>query len=69
MSKRYVISLDEGTTSARAVLIDKNAHVVDIVAHEFEQIFPHPGMRHEIHNEPGRAAVFSDISNWIGEVL
>ncbi len=43
MSKRYVISLDEGTTSARAVLIDKNAHVVDIVAHEFEQIFPHPG--------------------------
>lgn len=29
----------------------------------------YPGMRHEIHNEPGRAAVFSDISNWIGEVL
>ena len=43
MSEQYVIALDEGTTSARAVLIDSKAQVVDIVQNPFEQIFPNPG--------------------------
>ena len=29
----------------------------------------YPGMRHEIHNEPGRAEVFGDMLAWIEEVL
>ncbi len=40
--KRYILSLDEGTTSARAVLFDKNAKVVSIAQHEFTQIYPKP---------------------------
>ena len=41
MSK-YILSLDEGTTSARAILFDKNANVVSLAQHEFTQIYPQP---------------------------
>lgn len=41
--KKYVLALDEGTTSARAVLFDKEARVVSMAQHEFPQIYPRPG--------------------------
>ena len=40
--KKYILSLDEGTTSARAILFDKSASVVSIAQHEFTQIYPQP---------------------------
>ncbi len=40
--KKYILSLDEGTTSARAILFDKNANVVSLAQHEFTQIYPQP---------------------------
>lgn len=40
--KKYILSLDEGTTSARAILFDKNANVVSVAQHEFTQIYPKP---------------------------
>ena len=40
---RYIIALDEGTSSCRAVLFNKNADIVDIAQQEFSQIFPQPG--------------------------
>lgn len=40
---KFVIALDEGTTSCRAVLYDKNAHALDSRQMEFTQIFPKPG--------------------------
>lgn len=40
--KKYILSLDEGTTSARAILFDKAANVVSIAQHEFTQIYPKP---------------------------
>lgn len=40
---RYVIALDQGTTSSRAVIFDENAHVVAMKSFEFEQIYPQPG--------------------------
>lgn len=43
MAKNYVISLDEGTTSCRAVLYDKNSVPIDSKQREFTQIYPHPG--------------------------
>ena len=43
MTKKYVIALDQGTTSSRAVLIDCKGRMVDVVQRLFEQIFPHPG--------------------------
>ncbi len=40
---KYILALDEGTTSARAILFDKNGNIVDMVQREFPQIYPHPG--------------------------
>jgi len=40
---KYIIALDEGTSSCRAVLFDKNAQIIDIAQQEFSQIFPKPG--------------------------
>ena len=41
--KKYVLALDEGTTSARAILFDKNANAVSVAQHEFTQIYPESG--------------------------
>ena len=39
----YILALDEGTTSARAILFDKDGNIVDMVQREFPQIYPQPG--------------------------
>jgi len=41
--KKYILSLDEGTTSARAILFDKKGKIVSSAQHEFTQIYPKPG--------------------------
>lgn len=43
MAKKYIISLDEGTTSCRAVLYDKNTKVLGSNQREFSQKYPKPG--------------------------
>ena len=43
MVKKYILALDEGTTSARAILFDRSAHIVSMAQHEFSQIYPFPG--------------------------
>ena len=43
MSQKYIIALDQGTTSSRSVLFDNKGQIVDIVQQEFEQIFPNSG--------------------------
>lgn len=40
---RYVLALDQGTTSSRALLFDKDGAVRAVAQQEFEQIFPQPG--------------------------
>ena len=40
---KFVIALDQGTTSSRAVLINHEGCVVDFVQRPFQQIYPHPG--------------------------
>ncbi len=42
-AKRYILALDEGTTSARAILFDHSGQVVSQAQHEFPQIYPRPG--------------------------
>ncbi len=42
MSK-YIVALDQGTTSSRSVLFDENGKQLAIEQQEFTQIFPHPG--------------------------
>lgn len=41
--KKYVLALDEGTTSARAILFDKSGNAVSVSQHEFTQIYPKEG--------------------------
>ncbi|MBQ3816652.1 MAG: glycerol kinase GlpK [Clostridia bacterium] len=41
--EKYILSLDEGTTSARAIIFDKNARVISSSQHEFTQIYPKSG--------------------------
>ncbi len=43
MGKRYVIALDQGTTSSRSMLIDAQGRAVGCVQREFPQIYPQPG--------------------------
>ena len=43
MPKRYVVALDQGTTSSRAMLVDARGRVVDAVQNPFPQIYPRPG--------------------------
>lgn len=42
-NKKYILSLDQGTTSSRAVLIDKRGTIFAAAQKEFKQIFPQPG--------------------------
>lgn len=40
---KYIIALDQGTTSSRAVLFDEKGEIKGTVQQEFRQIFPQPG--------------------------
>lgn len=39
----YVLALDQGTTSSRAIVFDHDGSIVATAQREFRQIFPHPG--------------------------
>jgi glycerol kinase len=41
---RYVLALDQGTTSSRAIVFDHAGRVVSVAQQEFEQILPAPGL-------------------------
>lgn len=43
MDKKYVMALDQGTTSCRAILFDRNSNIVGVTQKEFTQIYPKPG--------------------------
>lgn len=43
MSKKYIMALDQGTTSSRAILFDKQGNIVATSQKEFTQIYPNPG--------------------------
>lgn len=43
MDKRYVLALDQGTTSSRAILFDRAGSVIGTAQKEFPQVFPQPG--------------------------
>ena len=41
--KNYVIAMDQGTTSSRCILFDRQGKVCSVVQKEFPQIYPQPG--------------------------
>ncbi len=42
-NKKYILSIDQGTTSSRAILFDRGASVYAVAQREFTQYFPQPG--------------------------
>lgn len=43
MTKKYVVALDQGTTSSRAIIFDHDANIVAVSQREFGQIYPQAG--------------------------
>lgn len=48
---KYIMALDQGTTSSRCILFDKTGNICVSVQKEFRQIFPHPGWVEHDANE------------------
>ncbi|HEY1166305.1 MAG TPA: glycerol kinase GlpK [Chitinophaga sp.] len=42
-TNKYIMALDQGTTSSRAILFDKAGAIVSVAQKEFTQLFPQPG--------------------------
>jgi glycerol kinase len=43
MPSRYILALDQGTTSSRSMVFDKQGNIIGVAQKEFKQIFPEPG--------------------------
>ncbi|MCO7124916.1 glycerol kinase GlpK [Sporolactobacillus shoreicorticis] len=48
---KYILALDEGTTSVRSMIFDEQANVVQMAQKEFTQFFPQPGWVEQDANE------------------
>src|SRR5215510_2337779 len=48
---KYILSLDQGTTSSRAIIFDKKGSIIATAQKEFTQIFPQPGWVEHDPNE------------------
>lgn len=49
--ERYILSIDQGTTSSRAILFDKRGNIKSIAQREFKQYYPKPGWVEHDANE------------------
>ena len=62
--KQYVIALDQGTTSSRCILFDREQNIVGVAQREFTQIYPKPGW---VEQDP--MEIWSSQSSVMTEVL
>ncbi|VDZ81694.1 glycerol kinase [Salmonella bongori] len=62
--KKYIVALDQGTTSSRAVVLDHDANIVSVSQREFEQIYPKPGW---VEHDP--MEIWASQSSTLVEVL
>ena len=51
MEKKYILALDQGTTSSRAIVFDHEGHICSVAQKEFPQYFPQPGWVEHNPNE------------------
>ncbi len=51
MQDQYILALDQGTTSSRAMVFDRMGNIVSVAQKEFTQIYPHPGWVEHDPNE------------------
>ncbi|MGE7776798.1 glycerol kinase GlpK [Chitinophaga sp. NPDC101104] len=51
MEAKFIMALDQGTTSSRAILFDRGGNIVAVAQKEFKQIYPQPGWVEHDPNE------------------
>src|SRR5690606_32077863 len=51
MEAQFIMALDQGTTSSRAIIFDKEGNIVAVAQKEFKQIYPQPGWVEHDPNE------------------
>ncbi|MBR4462085.1 MAG: glycerol kinase GlpK [Erysipelotrichaceae bacterium] len=49
--KKYVLAIDQGTTSTRAIVFDRDQKVIKVAQKEIQNFFPHPGWVEQDANE------------------
>lgn len=49
--KKYILALDQGTTSSRAIIFDHDGKICSVAQKEFTQYFPKPGWVEHNPNE------------------
>ncbi len=64
ITKKYLLSLDQGTTSSRAILFDHSGKIISSAQKEFRQIFPKPGW---VEHDPEE--IWSSQSSVTAEVI
>ncbi|MBT3243413.1 MAG: glycerol kinase GlpK [Bacteroidetes bacterium] len=66
--QKYILALDQGTTSSRAIVFDHDGAIKSLAQKEFEQIFPKPGWVEHDPNEiwSSQAAVVAEAISKIG---
>jgi len=62
--KKYIVALDQGTTSSRAIILDHDANIISVSQREFEQIYPKPGW---VEHDP--MEIWASQSSTLVEVL
>ncbi len=68
MDKRYILALDQGTSSSRAIVFDNDGNICSVAQQEFTQHFPQPGW---VEHNPmeiwsSEAAVIAEAISRIG---
>ncbi len=64
MSHDYILALDQGTTSSRAIVFNSKAQIISVSQKEFRQIFPKPGW---VEHDPEE--IWSSQKNVLDEAL
>ncbi|MFD2922662.1 glycerol kinase GlpK [Halobacillus naozhouensis] len=64
MCETFILSLDQGTTSSRAILFNQKGEIVETGQQEFEQFFPKPGWVEHDANE-----IWTSVLACVAEVL
>ena len=64
MQRKYLLVIDQGTTSSRIVLYNKRFQVHDIIQKEFKQYFPKEGW---VEHDP--IEIWNDVKYLIKKIL
>lgn len=62
--KKYIMAVDQGTTSSRAIIFDQQGQIIGSSQKEFRQIFPHPSW---VEHDP--TEIWASVLSVITEVL